>query len=29
MPTIQKQTDIVKVKQYVTDAKGHKKSGDT
>lgn len=26
MPTIQKQADIVKVKQYVTDAKGHKKA---
>lgn len=26
MPTIQKQVDIVKVKQYVTDAMGHKKA---
>ena len=26
MPTIQKQVDIVKVKQYVTDVKGHKKT---
>lgn len=26
MPTTQKQADIVKVKQHVTDAKGHKKA---
>ena len=26
MPTIQKQAGVVKVKQYVTDVKGHKKA---
>ena len=26
MPTIQKHADVVKIKQYVTDAKGHKKA---
>ena len=26
MPTVQRQTDVVKVKEYVTDARGHKKA---